>query len=239
MSTRPDAASISAVDISRSRYLTAVLPVLAFVNIANLAVILWARNHGRGRAYAWFALDAEGNFPTWFSSALLLGAAAVLAIVAVTAAARSDRWTRHWFGLALVFVALSADETASFHERVGSWLRDRLDLSGVLHYAGIVPALAMFVAVAAIYVAFFRALPRRLQGGILLAAVLYVGGAAGVEAMTGWWVDRHNDEATTGVELVSTVEENLEMAGVIVLSSLLLSELAASSADVKLRFRIR
>ena len=75
--------------------------------------------------------------------------------------ARRTHWARHWAGLAVLFAWLSLDETAEIHERIGKWLRDWLDLHGVLYYAGVIPALLLAVVVAVAYVRFLRALPRR------------------------------------------------------------------------------
>jgi hypothetical protein len=63
-------------------------------------------------------LDAEGNLPTWVSSAKLLAIAA-LAYLAWRHEER-DPSLRHrwlWLGVAGLFGAMSIDETASLHER--------------------------------------------------------------------------------------------------------------------------
>src|SRR5919202_4963279 len=117
--------------------LKAIVPWIVALNVLNaVAVVLYHhRHHHGGRFFATFSLDREENVPSWFSSALLLSAAALLALVALDARARRDRWGRHWGGLALVYTLLSLDETAEIHERVGSWLRAHLNLHGPLHYA--------------------------------------------------------------------------------------------------------
>jgi hypothetical protein len=81
------------------------------------------------------------------------------------------------------------DETAEIHERIGSWLRAHLNLHGPLHFAGVILALALFVG--ATYIRFLGALPRETRLGILLAAAIYISGAAGVEAASGWWAEGH------------------------------------------------
>src|SRR5918911_4723792 len=142
--------------------LTVFVPAIVLLNIANaIAVFLYHhRHHHGGRFFQEFSLDKEANVPSWFSSALLLTAAAMLAVVALDALARKARWGRHWAGLSVVYVVLSMDETSEIHERIGSWLRAHLHLHGPLHYAGVVPALALAAAVAVAYVPFLRALPR-------------------------------------------------------------------------------
>jgi hypothetical protein len=203
----------AALALTNSSVLKVVLPAILVVNVLNAyAVFLHRESDGGGRFFATFSLDGEANVPAWFSSALLLSAAALVGLVSIDAAARRARWSRHWAGLAFVYAGLSLDETAQIHERIGSYLRAHFDLHGPLHYAGVIPALLAAFLVGVTYFRFFRALPRQTRWGIAVAATLYIGGAAVVEAGTGWWTDSHSS-GSTAVLLVSTVEENLEMAG--------------------------
>lgn len=220
--------------VTRRLVLRVAIAGILVVNVLNaIAIAAYHRSGEKSSVYAEFSLDQEANVPSWFSSVLLLAAAAALALVALDAHARRNRWARHWTGLAAVFVWLSMDETAEVHERIGSWLRDRLDLGGILYYAGVVPALLLAMAVALAYIRFLRALPRATMLGTLLAAGLYVTGAAGVEAMTGWWVDTHG--TSTSLLYVSTVEENLELAGTTLFILVVLSYFARFGQTVSIR----
>jgi hypothetical protein len=234
---RRTADETGAVFVVTPRLLLLVLvPAIVALNVLNaIAVFLYHhRHHQGGRFFRTFSLDKEANVPSWFSSALLLTAAAVLALVALDALARRARWDRHWVGLSLVFVVLSLDETAEIHERIGSWLRAHLHLHGPLHYAGVVPALALALFVGVAYLRFLRALPRVTRLGILIAAAVYIFGAAGVEAASGWWAEGHGSRSTAFL-LVSTIEENLEMIGTTLFILVLLSYLARYGRSVALR----
>jgi len=88
--------------------------LLALLGIDLLLVALHVATSGA----AVVDLDAEGNIPTWVSSAKLLSIA-VLAYLAWQRE-REDpslkyRWL--WLGVAGLFAAMSVDETASLHER--------------------------------------------------------------------------------------------------------------------------
>ena len=74
--------------------LTVFVPAIVLLNVANaIAVFLYHhRHHHGGRFFQEFSLDREANVPSWFSSALLLTAAAMLALVALDALARKARW---------------------------------------------------------------------------------------------------------------------------------------------------
>jgi hypothetical protein len=213
-----------------------LVPAILAVNVMNaVAVFLYNRHHHGGRFFRMFSLDEEANVPSWFSSALLLTAAVVVALIAL-ALARNAPWRRHWVGLSFVFVLLSLDETAEIHERIGSWLRAHLHLHGVLHYAGVIPALAVALFVGITYARFLRALPRPTLLGILLAAAIYIAGAAGIEALSGWWAENHGSRST-GLLLVSTLEENMEMAGTTVFILVLLAYFARLGRSVSVRAR--
>lgn len=71
-----------------------------------------------------FHLDQEGNLPTWFSSALLLAVAGVAAwahrLEGRNTPKVGGRWV--WLFVSALFVALSADETASLHERLAKYV---------------------------------------------------------------------------------------------------------------------
>src|ERR687887_1182145 len=204
-----------AIAVVTPRVLLAVfVPAIILLNVANaIAVFLYHhRHHHGGRFFQEFSLDKEANVPSWFSSALLLTAAAVLALVALDALARRAAWRRHWAGLSVVYVVLSLDETAEIHERIGSWLRAHLNLHGPLHYAGVIPMLALALFVGIAYVQFLVALPAVTRTGVLASAAVYISGAAGVEAISGWWAEGHGSKST-GLLVLSTFEENLELIG--------------------------
>ena len=65
------------------------------------------------------------------------------------------------------------------------------------------------------YLPFLRALPSRIRVLFIVAAVIYVGGAVGVERATDWY-DVHNLLDTLAYNLWTAVEETMEMADVIV-----------------------
>ena len=235
LAARSDGAE--SIAVVTPRVLVAVfVPAILLLNVANaIAVFMYHhRHHHGGRFFQEFSLDKEANVPSWFSSALLLTAAAALALVALDALARNARWGRHWAGLSVVYVVLSLDETAEIHERIGSWLRAHLKLHGPLHYAGVIPALALALFVGITYIRFLGALPRPTMLGMLLAAAIYITGAAGVEAASGWWAEAHGSRSTA-LLLVSTVEENLEMIGTLLFILVVLAYFARLGRSVSLR----
>lgn len=180
-----------------------ILAAIAVVSGAGLAVELF---HDRvpEQVLLHLSLSYEGNVPTWLSSSLLLGCAIAAGLVASEATA----WQRHWWGMAVAFGWVSLDEAAEIHEHLGGLIGTH----GILYFDWVIPAAAVLVVLTALYLPFMRALPRVTRNRLLLAAVIYIGGAVGMELPLGWWTERHGTEGL-GYALIDWVEETLEMIG--------------------------
>ncbi len=160
-----------------------------------------------------FDVEEEANFPTYYSTLLLLVAACLLAIVARTMQLTADAlWTR-WRALAVLFFFLSVDEVAGVHEEVGKAVPETDALGGTLYYGWVVVYAVLVVAVGWYILPALRALPRAHRMRFVLSAVVYVSGALFVELIEGAITIRTGDE-TWRYQLVSTVQEVAEMLGV-------------------------
>lgn len=187
----------------RKRLLLAV----AVVSALGLAVELWASVSDDvviRALWSRFSLSVEANIPTWFSSALLAGAAVAAGAIAHEATAGR----RHWWGICVALAYVSMDETAELHENLGG----HLDLHGVLYFDWVIWAALAVAILAALYLPFLWKLPSPTRERLILAAVIYVGGALVMELPLGWWVD-HVGEDTLGYALIDWVEETMEMIG--------------------------
>ncbi len=161
-----------------------------------------------------FDLDAEATVPAYFSALLLLGAALLLWSIASDQTRRRDWWS--WGGLAVLFLLLSVDEAVDFHNSISAPLKGRIgNTRGALRSAWVIPAVAFLLVFAATYLRFFLRLPRRFQVLFALAEVLYVGGAVGGEMVGGWHIESHGAQNAAYI-LISSAEEAMEMAGVVV-----------------------
>jgi hypothetical protein len=167
----------------------------------------------------WLFVDRESGVPAWFSTVLLLLCAQALWRLADTSAlGERRRWSSRERLLAAAFVYLSLDEATAIHEQTIRPLRRLLDLNGALSFSWIVLALPVTAALGLFMLGYLRALPRRSLVQFVLAGVLYVGGAAGVE-MVGAVLWDAGSEISTGYVLSVTVEEGLEMASLVLFLS--------------------
>ena len=139
-----------------------------------------------------------------------------------------------WTLLAVVMVALSIDEAVSVHERLGSALRDELHTTGVLYYVWVVPALAFVGVLALVQLRWWLAFPTRTRVLLALAAVVFVGGAAGLEVLAGLG-DETDGTATLLSVTLTALEELLEMAGLSLFVVVLVEDLAGYRVSVEVQ----
>ncbi|HWU91247.1 MAG TPA: hypothetical protein VN253_28465 [Kofleriaceae bacterium] len=168
------------------------------------------------------SLSYETNVPTWFSSSLLLLCALAAGSIA-SAIPRGARWRVHWWGIAIGLGYVSLDEAAELHEH----LSGHFDTGGVLYFDWVIPAVAIVALLAALYLPFVRALPSRTRVRLIIAGVIYIGGALVMELPLGWWTE-HVGADNLGYALIDWFEETLEMIG----ASLALVALVAHSREV-------
>ena len=187
----------------------------AFSSVGLLAELLRARL-GSHPACSLLSLSFEGNLPSWYASALPLLCAALLA--SISASETADR--RHWQALALGFLAISIDEAVGLHELLGGLFTT----TGLLHFGWVIPASLLVLALGLAFLGFLRRLSRETARRFALAGAIYVTGAVVFELPLGWWSEQHGDD-NLGYYLLDWCEETLELVGLTLFASALLTRL--------------
>ena len=214
--------------VSPDTYLRLMSAILAVVLLLNLVAIYGFHTSGPGlvrRVARLFLLDAEQNFATLFNFSLIAVNAALLGLIGLAAFDERDRWRWHWTILGLLFLLLAYDEAASLHERLMPIGRALVPGEGLLFFTWVIFGAAFVLVVVLAYLRFVLALPRRTGTLVVLAGALYVGGALGVELWSGHFASA-NGMDNIGFQLISTVEETLEIAGQILFGYALLGYIA-------------
>ncbi len=178
-----------------------------------------------------FDLDGENNIPTWYASSALLLCAVLLAGIGLYKMRASDRYASHWLGLAIIFLYLSVDEAASIHEKTGGPLKAMFNLDGYLSFAWVIPYGTLVVIIGLAYLRFLASLPRGTRYQFILAGTLYIGGGLGVETV-GANEYSLNGRNTMMYWNLYTLEESLEMFGIVVFIYSLLSYMSLSIKEV-------
>ena len=163
-----------------------------------------------------FNLDRELNLPTWYSSFMLGTCSILLRIVAVGKRQQGDRYTKDWQLLSLIFCLLAIDEVLSIHEiLIIPEVSKALNLPWFLHSMWVIPGTIFVLWFARRYWKFSLHLPYQSRKHFFSAAFLYVGGALIME-MIGSYIAEAQGQQNLLYAMTATLEEVMEMTGLIV-----------------------
>ncbi|KAA3436780.1 hypothetical protein [Rufibacter hautae] len=166
-----------------------------------------------------FYFDGERNIPTYFSTLnLLFGAGLLFLISKYVKRSSTPLYHRKWYWMGWVFVWLATDELFALHEITAKPMRTMLqhvfqqENIGLLHFAWFVPYALVLTFVGFYFVRFVFSLPRKTLYNFILSGILFLGGAIGMEMVSGLIV---SNDLLSVYKLVTTLEESFEMIGVI------------------------
>jgi len=184
-----------------------------------------------------FNVARENSLPTFFSSTTLFLASVLLGIVAVLKRKISAPYARHWAILAVIFLYLAADEAASMHELWGRPTKELLGnwATGAFFFSWVIPAMALLAAFAIVFLGFWWHLPSRTRWLTLIAALLYIGGAVGFEMIGARYVETSGFDSLA-YSMIATMEESLEMAGMILFVFAIMEYIENNFAVLQIRF---
>ncbi len=181
------------------------------------------------------SVGRDGNLPTFYSSFAILFCAFLLTLIAFMTWRSERRWSVYWFLLALVFVFLSLDESLMIHERLIKPMQSQIGTGGLLHFAWIIPYGIGVVIFVAAYIRFLLHIPRHSAVLFIVAGAMFVGGAIGMEMIGGYVYTEvgYRNVLYVGVQ---TLEEILEMSGIVVFIFALADYIEKSDGDLQLIF---
>ena len=184
-----------------------------------------------------FYVDLELNVPAFFSSLLMLVSAGLLGIISLFKFRERTSFKWHWAILAIGFLFMSFDEIIAVHERFIEPVRAMFgDVQfGVLYFAWVIPAIFLVIVIGLGFVRFLMELPRSSRTWFLLAAALFLGGAIGFELLEGQHAEIFGKDNLTYMVMTS-IEEGLEMGGVIVFIGALLAYLEQGYETIQIGF---
>lgn len=199
-----------------SRFLIQVILGLALLSIAGQLMLYFLPEHPFITYFAnAFNLDSERNIPTLYSASTLLFCAILLGAIAYAKNLENARYTRHWMILSAIFFYLCVDEAKQLHEKLIDPMQSLLNASGFLLFTWVVPA-AIFLAIFGLYyLKFIAHLPVKFKKLFLMAGVVYVGGALGMELLGGYEASVNGIDSMI-YKILATIEEVLEMLGIVI-----------------------
>ncbi len=208
-----------------------LLVIALSLTLAHIvAMLVWYRDlidTSEWLYFEFFDLDEEESLGTWYSTLILFAAGQLTLLQSRFIRRGSQAWYRWWLMLGIGFHILSLDELIGFHEFVNTMVQDT-------HWTTF--GLAITLLVAAAYLPFLWALPARTRRLFVVAGIIYIGGAVGVEWATIYYEE--NDQLNTlAYNLWNALEESMEMTGVILFIYTLLGHVAANPKANSLSIR--
>ena len=179
-----------------------------------------------------FDLDREENIPTWYAASTLLVCSILLATIAQAKKTQGAPHALYWSVLALMFLCLSLDEATEIHDNWSGLLPSEFDLKGFLYFSWVILGAALALIVFLFYLRFLAALPPRTRYLFLIAGIVYVGGAIGMETVGASVFVHSGREHTLLFAMMTTLEEFLEMLGILVFIYALLSYMRSQRVQV-------
>ena len=173
-----------------------------------------------------FYFDAEANFPSLYSALAISFCSMLLWVIARSDNTRAEKRSSYWKVLAIIFAFLAMDEFASIHEHMIQPVKTIIDGSPIrsdyLYFAWFIPYTVITLLILLAYARFFFKLPSRTRRLFASAAGLFLIGAVGMEIAGGkyWasqgWAVEGSDPVDLTYALIITIEELLEMFGIII-----------------------
>lgn len=234
-STRVDPA-VSFKASSILKYL--VIAILILLMLHFLVIISFQMGFkfaGIGKLY----FDREDSLPTYFSSFLLLVSASILGLIAVLKIKDKDAFANHWAILAIIFLALSVDESVSLHESLIDPLRNSFQLTGFLKFSWVIAG-GLFVLIFCFsYLKFFLALSKNMRIWFFISGAIYILGAIGFEMLGGNLFNNSLEphEQSLTYQIVMTIEETIEMSGILLFIFTLLLYIKSYAPKINLAIK--
>ena len=228
--TPPPAAPVT-VPVPIPRVVRVIWITVGVLIVATFAAQLYRRAVSANTVVNLFDSDQKLNFPSTAKLLLMLAATLLFACVGLATAVRHDRV--RWLGMSVIFGFVTLDEFTFMHQRISDAVHDTVGTHGALRFAWVVLYLPLLAVIAVVYLPFWRGLPSRLRTRLLVAALLFAGGSAGIELIKGALYDDHRWSLAFG--LVASLSDSLELVGLAVLVAILLEHLATLATGVDLR----
>lgn len=180
-----------------------------------------------------FFVDTERNIPTFFTVLVALGNVMLLIIIGLNARQHSNAHHLYWFALAAGFLFLAYDEAFQVHEKLTEPVRALLGNKelGIFYLAWILPGIVGVVLLGLLFRKFLFQLPQWTRKWILVSGALYLSGCIGMEMVNGAYAEAHGTNYL--YTFLATMEEGLEMFGLITLVHTLLGHLSRMSTKVE------
>lgn len=209
------------IQLSSTRITRTLLLCMGLLLLGHLAAFIedyvrHATSRTAKNIIRWFDFNLEHNFPTWFSVMLLALSMLLLLLIYLHHRNNRDKDAHYWLVLSFIFLFLSMDEMVQVHEEVARILRPELgeNVPAIFYWAWVIPY-GIFALLSGLYfLRFVIGLPAGTRRLFILSAVLFIGGALGLELIEGYFYVKYSLNHIYN-RILYCIEELCEMGGII------------------------
>ena len=214
-----------------TQFLLSIIALLVIFNLIERVIVYWLNARENGQFISiYFNFDHEANLPSLYSALTLGFCSYLLATIATIKKNARAKYTKHWKALCWIFLFLAIDEACSIHELLIPIMKGVINAEGLLYFPWVIPAFFLVIIFLLVFRKFILALPTKTKTLFLLSGMIYVAGALGMETIGGYIADKQGYNTAYG--LVSSIEELLEMFGVVIFINALLSYLQSHTSEL-------
>ena len=224
-------------------FFLSIVVLLTVLHGITQAMFLSTLNEDLLELTEYFDLDIEKNIPSLYSAFAILCSSLLFFCIASLEKKQQER-RRYWLGLAAVFLFLSLDEAFALHEGLGDYTEELikstgiLEATGLLYFPWIIPYSMLTSILGLLYFRFIFGLPRRIMLLMILSAIIFLTGAVGFDMVGGKEAELHGYYSNRYIVLY-TIEEFLEMIGIVLLIYTLLAYIEQQHGHLRLSLTIQ
>ena len=218
------------LNFSISKFCKSILIVILVLTFINLVLFYinyyYPGNIAIAHIYSFFDTNSEINLPTFFSSILILLASFLLFIIGT-----NNKKMNFWYFLGGLFFFASMDEMLQIHENCDMAIRKLIDNNAIVHLYGWVGLWTIILIIMfVIGLKFLFSLPRKTRNLFFLASGIFIAGALVMEVIGGGY-----ETESIYYKILTTVEELLEMGGMLVFIYTFLDYIKTNLSPIKIK----
>lgn len=192
-----------------------IAAILAIVSVSG-QYIIYRTEIQEMKFISLFDMDNEASVPAIFSVLLLFSAACLLSLITILKWKNKEHYVISWAILAIGFLVMAMDEGASIHEKLMPIMHMILgdNLPSIFFFPWVIPAILAIAIIAPFFIKFIINLPAKTKILFVISALIYLGGALGIELVSGYYAGIYGMK-NFGFNVIATFEEIMEMVGII------------------------
>jgi len=189
---------------------------ISLLLIINLLDVLLRIHLGYGgilsRISIYFNFNEEASISTLYSFIVLFTSALLLLFISTNS--KDNKLKSYmWLGLSFIFIFLAIDEVLEIHEKLSWIVQNRLNTTGILWFAWVIPYFLGAVLVFLIYARFLMGLENKIRNLFIISGAIFVIGAIGFELVESN-IHFATRQLNTKYYLLASCEEFMEMFGI-------------------------